>query len=146
MSASGIADSGSAVDIRAMAAALRSGAAAVAQAAAVKPTVARFDRAVSAWKAEQRSERIGDAEQDRPSSASSANGREGGSGQGVFTAFLAQSIAQDGEFPDDSPSRQRQQAGAAAYRRTAGAYPGGQPQLELFVPPLSSGRALDLTV
>lgn len=166
--ATGIAAGGAAAEIRsaaavrpsaATAATVQAAAATVVQAvAAVRPEAARFDRTLSAWQGDRRST-VTDGKDGRRSavepSATDRAGERGGGGA-ALAAFLAQSFAQshpfaqaggsDGETAGGPPSRSLQQAGAAAYRRTAATGVGGQSQIEMVLPPLSSGRALDLTV
>ena len=88
---------------------------------------------------------------DTPPGASQARtaGDKGQSPTQVDTAFLAQSLAQEQDQAAASSSSQVSQiaAGLRAYARSVGAAPpGGDVNVEVIPPQLSSGHSLDLAV
>jgi hypothetical protein len=154
VSVDGIAGTGSAADVRTVAAAMRAGAAAsVSQA---NPTRARFDLPNSDTLASRRTTtaRAGGGIADPAASsgqdagAATATARNGtttsGGNGGAFAGFLAQSMAQDSHISAPSSALL---AASSAYRKASPSPTRPMSDtIQVLVPPLASGHSLDLVI
>lgn len=147
MSLDGINGSGGTSDLRGVSAAIRAGGIGAAQ--AVQPRFALPDPIqVGRRPPSQRSRSVDDPPSGEHS-AETQESRRGGDRPGTraFTAFVAQSIAQEQADGESSLQSAAILAGASAYARAAGAgRQQGQDGVEIIPPALSSGHALDLAV
>lgn len=151
VSLDGVGGSSGTVEVRAASAVSR--AAAVSATQATQPRFDLLDPALVGGRPTSSRTRTGDATEQKSSSNRSSGG-DGADNQGKsakaapYTAFLAQSLAQSDSDAGASTSSVRT-AGLSAYARSTGGNPAATPGVEVLspsLPPLSSGRALDLAV
>lgn len=147
MSLDGINGSGGTSDLRGVSAAVRVGGIGAAQ--AVQP---RFVLPEPIQVGRRPPSQRSSSTDDPPSGGRSAETQESRRGEDrpearAFTAFVAQSIAQE-QAGDESPLQSAAiLAGASAYARASGSgRQQGQDGVEIIPPVLSSGHALDLAV
>jgi len=141
-----IGGSGTSIDPRGVAAAVRTESLAAAQAVQqrfVPPDPPQISRRPPSHRFDAADERPSDRRSPAPFAA--PRGGEGISAQ-AFTAFVVQSIAQEQGGDEGAFLSSAIVAGAEAYARAAGPErPPGQDGVEVIPPALSSGHALDLT-